>query len=185
MKPSALALNGAALVIDHEAAIAAKNAEGLLDPPSLRLDFKPGLVLSPDQLEVDTAAGHRVRPRISVEGEVGPNLEERAGRQLVLDQGRCVAVLHECRHDLDHMDQAFGVDQQHPLSAFTFLFASYSRGPACGPVRSLWVSRMPALGGRLRPRARRRQPLSTASPRSSTSSLTHRSKRLPMVCHGG
>jgi hypothetical protein len=42
----------AALVIDQEPPVAAKNAEGLLDPPPLGLDRKVGLALAPDRLEV-------------------------------------------------------------------------------------------------------------------------------------
>jgi site-specific DNA recombinase len=41
--------------------------------PASRLDFEPGLVLAPDQLKLDAAAGHR-RCRRAVEGEIGPDL---------------------------------------------------------------------------------------------------------------
>jgi len=44
---------------------------------------------------------------------------------------------------------------------------------------------MPAVGRHLRPRASRRQPLSTASARSSTARRTQRCNRLPIVCRGG
>src|SRR4051794_33815485 len=71
------------------------------------------------------------------------------------------------------------------LRPLTFLWASYPRGPACGPVRTDWVSRMPAEGRRLRPRTRRGQPFSTARARSSAPSRTQRSSRLPIVRRGG
>ena len=88
--------------------------------PASRLDLEAGLVLAPDQLKLDAMASHRCRG-LAVEGEVGPNLQHGASCKLGLDHRRRVAVLHRGRHHLQRLDQAFGVDQQHPLSAFHLL----------------------------------------------------------------
>src|SRR3954452_20746953 len=112
---------GAAFVIDQEPAVAAKHAQGLLDPPPLGLDFEPGLALAPDQLEVDAAAGHRCCSCLAAEGEIGPDLEQRARGQLGLDLRWRLAVLDRRWHHLRHPQQAQGVDQQHALAAFGLL----------------------------------------------------------------
>src|SRR3954451_17412338 len=66
-----------------------------------------------------------------------------------------------------------------------FLPASYPRGPRCGPVLTLCVSMIAAVGRRFRPAARRRQATRTASARSSTARSRQRVNRLHTLWCGG
>lgn len=106
---------------------------------------------------------------------------------------------HKDRHEGGERVTVLDVGRHHPqterapptstistrLRPLTFLFASYPLGPRCGPVLTLKVSMIAAVGRRLRTAATRRQATKTARARSSTARHRQRVNRLHTLWCGG
>lgn len=154
--------HGQALVVGHQAAVAAEPGERTLDDPASANELEAAVLVSAfDDLDLDRFPGElacQLRPRIAA---IGKQLAQtRVHAQRLLDQaGGAVAILRVGRDHLDGEQMAFGVDDGVALDALGLLARIIAdrvdRDPPFSVAFATWVSMMPAVGSGSRPPALR------------------------------
>src|SRR5919205_2480425 len=146
------------LVVAAQAAVALPATERLLDLPAPRLDGEARTAGGPTSSWTmpwrasSSPQRSAAKPR-SIQARRRAGWAARSGARAASASRACTSA-GTARTPSGSPSPSTISTRLRPL---TFLWASYPRGPRCGPVLTLWASMIAAVGRRFRPAARRQQ----------------------------